>query len=421
MRSNIERPAWAWALYDWANSAYATTVMAGFFPIFFKQYWSAGADVTLSTFYLGMANSLAGIAIVVLAPMLGAVADCGGAKKKFLVVFLMLGVVMTAALYFVAKGDWQSAVFYYVLASIGFLGGNIFYDALLVNVAVESRRHFVSALGYSLGYLGGGLLFAVNVAMTLNPSWFGMADAGIAVRVSFVTVALWWAAFSIPLFLVVKEPRVPVNQSRASMWRAGFTQLWSTFREVSKLRTVALFLAGYWLYIDGVDTIIVMAVDYGMSLGFDSNSLIVALLITQFVGFPAAIVFGKLGEQWGAKRAILTAIGVYVLVTVFAYQMQHVNEFYWLAVTVGLVQGGIQSLSRSLYSQLIPQDKSAEFFGFYNMIGKFATVFGPLLMGAVGVLTGDSRQAVLSVIVLFALGAGLLLFVREPVVHAETH
>ncbi len=403
----------SWSMYDWANSAYATTVMAGFFPIFFKQYWSAGADVTQSTFHLGVANSLASIVIAALAPLLGAIADRASARKKFLLMFGLLGVVMTGSLYFVQRGDWVAATVLYVLASAGFLGGNIFYDALLVNVAQPNQRDRVSSLGYALGYLGGGLLFAVNVWMTLQPHTFGLADAGEAVRLSFVCVALWWAVFALPLLIFVKEPHGDDTKLGLAAISQGLRQFVQTFREIRQLRTVWLFLAGYWLYIDGVDTIIVMAVDYGMALGFDSNSLIVALLITQFVGFPAALVFGRLGERVGSKAGILTAIAVYIGVTVWAYQMSSVWEFYALAITVGLVQGGIQALSRSMFSRLIPQDKSAEFFGFYNMLGKFATVIGPLLMGWVGIMSGSPRVAILSLIALFVAGASVLWLVNE--------
>ena len=315
-------------MYDWANSAYATTIMAGFFPIFFKQYWSAGADVTDSTFHLGVANSLASVLIAALAPLLGAVADRAGARKKFLLTFGLLGVVMTGGLYFVQRGDWVAATTLYVLASVGFLGGNIFYDALLVNVAHPNQRDRVSSLGYALGYLGGGLLFAVNVWMTLQPQTFGLADAGEAVRLSFVCVALWWAVFALPLLIFVKEAGADDAHLSLAAISQGLRQFMQTFREIRQLRIVWVFLIGYWLYIDGVDTIVVMAVDYGMSLGFDSNSLIIALLITQFVGFPAALVFGRLGERIGSKRSIFIAIAVYVGVTAWAYQISSITEFF---------------------------------------------------------------------------------------------
>ncbi len=407
-----DRKILAWSLYDWGNSAYATTVMAGFFPIFFKEFWSAGVEASESTFYLGLANSLASLLIVLLAPILGAIADQWAARKRFLLFFAFLGVCMTALLPLVAKGEWQWAVLLYVLASVGFSGSISFYDSLIVFVTEPARLDRVSALGYAMGYLGGGLLFALNVWMTLQPGLFGLADAGEAVRLSFFMVALWWLLFTLPLARWVTEP----DGRRGSAWlavRGGLRQLYDTFHEIRRLRTVFLFLLAYWCYIDGVDTIVRMAVDYGLSLGFDSSSLIVALLITQFVGFPAAIAFGHLGERIGAKRGIYLAIGVYVVIVAWASRMESQVEFYGLAVAIGLVQGGIQSLSRSLYARLIPVDKSAEFFGFYNMLGKFAAVLGPVMVGWVGALSGSPRIGILSLLLLFLLGALLLSRVGE--------
>jgi UMF1 family MFS transporter len=403
----------SWSLYDWANSAFATTVIAGFFPVFFKQYWSPGTEATLSTFRLGAANSFASLIIVALAPILGAIADRGGAKKKFLLFFALMGVVMTGALYFVAQGDWVLAVLLYALGIIGFSGGNIFYDSLLITVSTPRKIDYISALGFAMGYLGGGILFTLNVAMTLRPGFFGLSDQSEAIRLSFIFVALWWAVFSIPLFLFVKEP---VVRDKSTGWHAvvsGFHQLRVTFVEIRRLRVVFLFLLGYWLYIDGVDTIVRMAVDYGLSLGFDANSLILALLITQFVGFPSAIAFGKIGEKYGPKTGIFIGIFVYIAVTIWAFFMTSVTEFYALAVAIGLVQGGVQSLSRSFFTRIIPKNKSAEFFGFYNMLGKFAAVIGPVLMGWIGVVFVDSRMGILSIIVLFVAGALLLFFVNE--------
>ncbi len=396
----------AWCLYDWANSAFATTVMAGFFPVFFKQYWSADVAVTESTFRLGMANSVASIIVVCLAPLLGALADQAGAKKRFLLFFAGMGIVMTGSLYLVAMGNWAMALVLYGLGVLGFSGGNIFYDALMVSVT--DKRHYdkVSAYGFAFGYLGSGLLFTCNVLMTLFPELFGLADASQAVKLSFVLVALWWALFSIPLFLLVEEPSV-VDPKKAWLL-AGFHQLADTFGKLRQLRVAFLFLIAYWCYIDGVDTIVRMAVDFGLSIGFDANNLMIALLITQFVGFPAAMVFGEIGNRRGPKQGIMLAIFIYLLILLWAYHMEAVWEFYLLAIAIGLVQGGIQALSRSLYARLIPQHQSAEFFGFYNMLGKFATVLGPLLMGWIGVLSGDTRLSILSIGILFIVGALLL-------------
>ncbi|MBI4681982.1 MAG: MFS transporter [Nitrospirae bacterium] len=427
MQKDNKKAIFGWAMYDWANSAFATTVMAGFFPIFFKKFWSAGADVNVSTARLGLANSIAGIIIALLAPVMGAIADRGTSKKKFLMFFSFMGVVMTSSLYMVSMGDWSSAVIFYVLATIGFLGGNIFYDSLIVSVASEKKLDFVSALGFSTGYLGGGILFGINVWMTLSPDTFGFADAGEAVRFSFLTVGIWWAVFSIPVFLFVKEPETGKSEPEAGALKAGLGQFVHTFREIRHLKTVFLFLAVYWLYIDGVDTIIVMAVDYGMSIGFEANDLIVALLITQFVGFPSAIAFGYIGQKIGAKRGIYIAIGVYLFVSVWGAFMKDKNEFYILAIIVGLVQGGIQALSRSFYAKIIPANKSAEYFGFYNMIGKFSTVLGPVVMGGAGLLVRSmgyssdiaSRASITSISLFFIVGGILFYFVDEEKGRAE--
>jgi UMF1 family MFS transporter len=405
------RTEFSWALYDWANSAFATTVLAGLFPVFFKQYWGSGVDAATSTARLGYANSAASLVIVLLAPVLGAMADAGGLRKRLLMFFALLGITATGGVWFVAQGEWWPAMGLFVIANVGFMGGNVFYDAMLVSVAPEDRRDRVSALGYALGYLGGGLLFAANVAMVVKPQTFGFSGVGAAGRAAFVSVALWWAVFSVPLVLFVHERHQRLRVVAAVV--GGLRSLARTAREIRRFRVVAVFLCAYWLYIDGVDTIIRMAVDYGMAIGLDSNALIGALLLTQFVGFPSAILFGKIGEKIGAKRAILIAIGVYVLVTVAAARMTTARTFFFLAGGIGLVQGGVQALSRSLYSRLVPASKATEFFGFYNMLGKSAAVVGPLLMGLVSQLTGRPRISILAVLVLLLAGGGLLLAVRE--------
>lgn len=404
----MNRRVWAWALYDWANSAYATVVMAGFFPVFFKRYWAGGLEATDSTFWLGFANSLSSVLLILVAPVIGAIADCAGARKHLLAFFALMGVAMTAALYLVGQGEWVAAVSLYTLATLGFMGGNLFYDALLVEVAPESRFDRVSAWGYALGYLGGGLVFALLVVMTLLPHRFGFADSTDVVRLSFLVVAVWWTVFAVPVFLWVPETAAPGGATWRGAVRGGLRQLRGTFREVRRLRVVGLFLIAYWLYIDAVDTIVRMAVDYGLSLGFDWQALIKALLITQFIGFPAAVVFGRIGERYGSKAGLYIAIGVYMGITVWGALIETATEFYVLAALVGLVQGGIQALSRAFYARLIPPGKAAEFFGFYNMLGKFAAVIGPVLMGWVALWSGSHRASLLALLVLFALGALLL-------------
>jgi UMF1 family MFS transporter len=407
------KKALSWSFYDFANSAFATTVMAGFFPLFFKQYWSAGADVTVSTFKLGAANSAASLLVLLAAPFLGAVADQGAVKKPLLLVFILLGITCTGGLYLVGKGDWVPAVTLYVTASVGFFGGNVFYDSLLVTVTGGRRLDFVSALGYALGYLGGGMLFTLNTVMVLAPGFFGLGDASTAVRVSFLTVGAWGRLFSLPLFFNVPEPAILERTRLKEAVSAGLSQLAGTFREARKHRTVFLFLAAYWLYIDGVYTIIKMAVDYGLSLGLGSTHLILALLITQFVGFPAAVVYGRLGEKYGARKGIFFGIAAYLAITVWGYFISSEREFYALAVAVGLVQGGIQSLSRSFYARIIPPDKTAEFFGFYGLVGKASAVLGPVLMGWAAMASGNPRTGIFMITLLLLAGGGVLTRVKE--------
>lgn len=434
------KAVWAWALYDWANSAFATTVMAGFFPVFFKTFWSAGGDANTSTAQLGLGNSLASLAVALLAPFLGAVADRGAARKRFLLVFAYLGVAASAALSLVEKGCWQAAIVVYAVAVFGFSGANIFYDSLLPDVAGPEKVDSVSGLGYAMGYLGGGLLFALNVSMVLRPELFGIVRPDpeearqAAVRVSFVTVGAWWGLFTLFAAFWVNEAALPsgAREPVRALFAQGLGQVARTLRKVRKLRTAWLFLAAYWLYIDGVDTIIRMAVDYGLSLGFEGTDLVFALLLTQFVGFPCALVFGRLGERWSPRKAIFLAIGVYIFITVWGIAMTRKAEFFGLAILIGTVQGGIQALSRSYYSRLIPEGQRGEFYGFFNMLGKFAAIVGPALIGLTGLAAralllpaqpsaGDlvaverlaARWSMGSVLVLFLLGALLLSRVDE--------
>ena len=413
MLMKLNKTTFSWALYDWANSAYATVVLAGFFPLFFKQYWSDAADVSTSTFQLGLTNSIASTVIVILAPVLGAIADAGNSKKRLLLFFAALGILMTAGLYFVAQDETYLALSLFALSVIGFSGSIIFYDALIVGICEEKSYDKLSTFGYAAGYLGGGLLFAFDVYMTLNPADFGFASSADAVKFSFLTVSVWWFLFSLPLFFNVPEIKTSQKVQLHKAIFNGFKQLKITFNNIKKLRMVLLFLCAYWLYIDGVDTIVRMAVDYGMSLGFESTDLIIALLLTQFVGFPSAIGFGYLAQYIGTKRGILIGIAVYLLVTVWASQIQVVSEFYTLAIIIGLVQGGVQALSRSFYARIIPENRAAEFFGFYNMLGKFAAVLGPVMMGVVSLLTQSPRISILSISLLFILGGILLYYVDE--------
>ena len=403
----------SWALYDWANSAFATTVMAGFFPLFFKSFWAADLSPAESTAVIGTTNSLAGLFIMLLAPILGAYSDLGKLKKKFLAFFALLGVLSTGYLYFIPQGDWVIAASLYALAVIGFSGGNIFYDSLIVSVSKQDQRHKVSSLGFSMGYLGGGLLFVVNVLMYLNPAWFGLSSQSEAILWSFLSVAIWWAVFSLPLFMSVEEKsNTEISKGLFENITEAFKAVASTLREIKKHKRVAIFLIAYWLYIDGVDTIVRMAIAYGSDIGLDASSMITALLLTQFVGFPATLVFGIYADKIGFKKILTIGISIYILVTFYAYYMSTALEFYILAGTVGLVQGGVQAISRSFFSTIIPVNKEAQFFGFYNLVGKSAVFLGPVLVSWVALIFGNPRFGILSL--LFLLVPGLVLLWMVP-------
>jgi MFS transporter, UMF1 family len=408
------RPVFGWAMYDWANSSFATTVMAGFFPLFFKQFWNAGIPATESTFRLGLANGFASFLVAIMAPLVGAIADKGRARVRLLALFTVLGAATTAGLFLVSKGDWVGATLLYVIASLGFWGGNQFYDSLLTDVAEEREYDLVSGYGYALGYLGGGLLFAINVLMVSKPAMFGLVDKAEAVRWSFVTVGIWWAGFTLFTLLFVRERASHVPLPAGQAIRAGAAEILNTLRHLRGDRTLLLFLLAYWFYIDGVNTVIKMAVDYGLSLGLKQDSLIKALLLVQFVGFPAAWAYGWLGQKIGARVGILIGLAVYAGIAGFAYFLHTEQQFMIMALIIGLVQGGVQSLSRSMFGRLVPPGKSGEFFGFYNLMGKAAAILGPTLTGVVALLTNDSRLAILSITILFVIGAAFLVRVRIP-------
>jgi len=409
----FKRPVLAWAVYDWANSAFSLTVITAFVPVMLGDFWNDGAESTVTTFRLGMANSIASLLVAVLSPVLGAIADRAGRRKRFLIVLAGLGIVMTGSLFFVAQGHWFMGLLCYVGASIGFAGGNTFYDSLLVDVS--EPRHFdeVSAYGFGLGYIGGALLFAFNVMLVSNPAWFGLESAFAAIRVAFLLVAVWWAVFSLPLLFWVHEDRA-ATQDNGGAIIGGLRQLLGTIRAIRSQRNLLIFLLAYWLYIDGVDTIIRMAGDYGLAIGLGRQQVILALLLANFVGFPAALFFGWLGRVYGPKLGIYLAVSVYIVATTLAAFVDSAREFFLLAGTIGLVQGGVQSLSRSLYARLIPRGKTAEYFGFYNMLGKFAAILGPVMTGYVALSFGSQRWGILSLLILFFAGLFLLTRVQVP-------
>ncbi|MFL2742458.1 MAG: MFS transporter [Gammaproteobacteria bacterium] len=409
----INKEVLSWAFYDWANSAFATTVMAGFFPIFFKSYWAGELSGPESSAWLGTANSISGLAIVCIAPFLGALADITNKKKLFLGLFAFLGIITTGSLFFIAQGMWLTAMSVYIFACIGFSGGNVFYDSLLINVSSTENRNRVSALGYSLGYLGGGFLFVLNVAMYQSPEFFGLKSITEAVLFSFLSVSVWWGFFSIPILKYVKENSSDKIEIKiTNLITQSFQRVLSTFKDIRKYKTLSLFLLAYWLYMDGVDTIVRMALAYGADIGLEASDMILALIITQFVGFPATILYGILGDRFGLKLMLSIGIIGYIFVTIFSIFITNISGFYFLAFTIGLFQGGVQSISRTIFSQLIPAEKSAEFFGFYNLVGKSAVVLGPILVGWVAYTFDNPDYGILSLLLLFI--PGLLVLWMVP-------
>lgn len=405
--------AWKWALYDWANSAFATTVMAGFFPIFFKSYWASNLSDSESTFVIGSANSLVGLFIALSAPVMGAFADAGRTKKKLLIIFAILGIFSTGYLFFIPESSWKFAIIFYALGVVGFSGGNIFYDALLVSVAKENERNRVSSLGFSLGYLGGGLLFLLNVLMFSFPNAFGISSQIEAVLLSFLSVALWWSIFSLPLITGVHEPdTLTRKKSFLNITREAFNNLYQTGKSIRQYKSAVIFLLAYFLYMDGVDTIIRMATSYGSDIGISAQSMIGALLLTQFIGFPATLLFGTYSDKFGHKQTLSVAILIYIGVVIFSSQMNTATEFFIMASIIGLVQGGVQAISRSFFSTLIPEDKAGEFFGFYNFIGKSSVFIGPFMVSGIALITASPSTGILSLLILFI--PGLILLRRVP-------
>ena len=412
----INKKVLSWAFYDWANSAFATTVMAGFFPIFFKSFWAGDLTGPESSAWLGTANSVSGLVIVCIAPFLGALADITNKKKLFLGLFAFLGIITTGSLFFIAQGMWVTAMMVYIFACIGFSGGNVFYDSLLINVSSDQNRNRVSALGYSLGYLGGGFLFVLNVAMYQSPEFFGIKSITEAVLFSFLSVSVWWGVFSIPIFRFVNEDPINKVEIKASnLFIESLQRVISTFKDIRQYKTLSLFLLAYWLYMDGVDTIVRMALAYGADIGLDASDMILALIITQFVGFPATILYGILGDKLGLKLMLSVGIIGYIFVTIFSIFITNISGFYFLATVIGLFQGGVQSISRTIFSQLIPPEKATEFFGFYNLVGKSAVVFGPILVGWIAYIFDNPDYGILSLLLLFI--PGLLVLWRVKLIN----
>lgn len=406
----LQRAQRAWCLYDWANSAFATTVMAALFPPFFRSLAvGAGFGETAATSLWGYVTAGALLSMAVAAPLLGAVADAQGRRKTFLAFLAGLGILATAAFALPGPGQWRLAALLFVTANFGFGGSIIFYESLLPSLARGADLDRLSTRAFGWGYAGGGLLLVLNLLMVTRPGLFGLAGAAQAVKLSFLTVALWWGVFSVPLLRHVPEPAATGGVAgQPGSWTAGFGRLARTFHEIRSYRQLTLFLAAYWIYNDGIGTIVKMATAYGSEIGIGMTHLMGALVLTQAVGIPCAFLFGKLAVRIGAKRAILWALGVYGAISVGGFFLGNAAHFYILAGLVGTVQGGAQALSRSLFAGMVPRHRSAEFFGFYSTSGKLAGVVGPLVFGLVGQVTGTSRLGIAALLVFFVLGAWLL-------------
>ena len=400
----------SWCLYDWANSAFASTIMAAVLPVFYSTVAGANLSKTTASSYWGYTNTLAMLVVAFSAPILGALADHRGIKKRFLALFAGMGIVSTSFLVLVEKGDWFLASLLYIIGMVGFSGGNNFYDSLLPHVAGEKDIDRISSLGYALGYLGGGILLAFDLAMILNPHWFGIANAEWGTRYSFLTVGIWWAAFSIPILKNVPEPPVvPIPGESSNPLRASLQRLSLTFHNLRKYREAFKFLVAFWLFNDGIGTIITMAVIFGAEINIPQAHLIGSILAVQFIGIPFSILFGRLAGWMGTKQAIFLGLAVYTGISIGGYFIQTALHFWILAVLVGFVQGGTQALSRSLFGTMIPKSRSAEFFSFYDVSSKFAGIIGPFVFGLVGQLTGSSRLSVVALVVFF-IGGGMILF-----------
>ncbi|MFM9277100.1 MFS transporter [Paenibacillus jiagnxiensis] len=402
----------AWVLYDWANSGYATTVLAAVLPVFYATVAASTLDATTASSYLGYTHAIGMLCVALLSPLLGALADLSGSKGGFLQIFTGIGIISTLGFSLVGEGDWLLASILLVFSTIGFAGGNTFYDAMLPDLVPSGQREAVSARGYAYGYVGGGLLLAVNMVMIQKPAWFGLESSLQATQWTFVTVAFWWLVFSLPLFRAsgrLGRSKLPGSvQAGIISWSAGFSRIGQTLRNIRRLPELLKLLLSFWFFNDGINTIILMATIYGSGIGIGTSHLITALLITQFIGFPFTILLGRIAVAWGAKRTLTLSLTVYLGIVVLGYFMTNALHFYMLAALVGMVQGGSQAIARSLFSELIPAKRTGEYFGFINITGKFSSIFGPFVFGLVGQLTGSSRWGILSLIAFFAAGIVLL-------------
>ncbi len=397
-------------MYDWANSAFALIVMTSFVPLLLRAHWSAGESSTQITFLWGAANSFAALLLAFAAPLLGALADQGGRRRRMLAVCVVPGALCTLLLALPGEGQWVAGLSLFVLAWLGYSAANVFYDALLTEVAEPRQYDLVSAYGFSLGYIGSAMLFTLCALVAVNPQGFGLTSEVQAMQLSMLVVGIWWVLFSIPLLRGGARGKPKSQGVRVG---AALRQLVSTLREARRYPQLWLFLLAYFLYIDGVHTIIKMAVDFGAAINLPPSDLVLAILITNYLGFPATLAFGLAGRRFGPRRCIFVALVVYCVVTFMASMASEVWHFYLLAAMIGLAQGGVQSLSRSMFARLAPPEKSTEMFGFYNMFGRFAAILGPILTGSAALVLDSQRLGVLAILVLLVAGLIVLTRVKE--------
>lgn len=407
-----KRAITAWTMYDWGNSAFATTMMAAVLPIYYATLGAVGDSPAMMTSRWGFTTALAALIAAVISPILGAVADFRGSKKKFLAIFMGLGVVATALLFFPNQpGDWFIASFIFVFANIGFAGSLVYYDALLPHVARADEIDQVSSRGYMMGYVGGGILLAVNLVMIMFlPDWIPGISTGLMTRLSFVTVAIWWFAFSLPLFKRVKEPerRIVAGEAGMSAINVSFQRLGKTFADLKKYRDLSLGLLAFWIYANGIGTIITMATAYGKELQFSDMTLIGTLLMVQFLAAPFAYLFGWLSKKLGIKKSIYLSLSIYTLIAIAGYFLYQEWQFWVLGAAVATVQGGSQALSRSMIGRMMPKSKSAEFYGFFSVFEKFASILGPLIFAVISRIMNESRLSIASLVVFFGIGIFVL-------------
>ena len=404
----------SWAFYDWANSAYTLIVVTAILPLYFKSSATqAGIDAATSTAYWGYANSFSTLIVSILAPILGTIADFKGFKKRFFIIFATLGVIFTLMLAVVPSDQWLVILICFIVTSIGFTGANIFYDSFLVDVTTEERMDRISANGYALGYVGSIIPFVISIALIMTAQLNILPlSVTIASQIAFVITALWWGFFTIPMLKNVEQryyaERVPNPVS------TSFKKLYSTFKNIKAYKPLFIFLIAYFFYIDGVHTVINMSTAFGSDLGISSTTLLIILFMTQVVAAPFTVLFGKLGGKYSEKTMIIVGIFVYIIVCFYAYFLDSALDFWILAMLVGTSQGGIQAMSRSYFAKLVPKESSNEFFGFYSIFGKFAAIIGPLLVGVTAQYTGNTNSGVFSLVILFIIGAIILLYVPKP-------